>query len=173
MLVLLINSQKYNLQGEISMNLSKVVPLQINYKTIEDFKKFREYGLEELSMLEDLQANMIEDGTNSPFFGIYDGDQLIARISLYNIEAKYDKYFQPPQSFYELFKLEVLPEYIGKDLGTLLVKFAKSLGHPIKTNARNGSHEFWLKMGFSPVKYDPIRDRGENPYIWHPDGLVE
>lgn len=153
------------------MSLSNVVPLKINYKTIEDFKKFKEYGLEELSMLEDLQANMIEDGSNSPFFGIYDGEVLIARMSLYKIDSKYDRYFSPPQSFYELFKFEVLPEYRGTGLGSKLVKFAKSLGNPVKTNARNGSHDFWLKMGFSPVKYDPVRDRGENPYIWHPDGL--
>lgn len=148
-----------------------VVPLKINYKTIEDFKKFREYGLEELSMLEDLEANMIEDGTNSPFFGIYDGDSLIARMSLYKISSKYNKYFIRQEDYYELFKLEVLPEYRNKDLGTSLVKFAKSLGHPVKTNARNGSHDFWLKMEFSPAKYDPERDRGENPYLWHPDGL--
>jgi len=153
------------------MSLSNVIPLTINYKTIEDFKKFREYGLEELSMLDDLQANMIEDGTNTPFYGIYDGEELVARMSLYNVESKYDRYFNPPQSFYELFKLEVLPEYRGKKLGSTLVKYAKSLGHPIKTNARNASRDFWLKMEFSPVKYDPIRDRGENPYIWHPDGL--
>ncbi|OEF99302.1 GNAT family N-acetyltransferase [Vulcanibacillus modesticaldus] len=151
--------------------MSKVVPLKINYKTIEDFKKFREYGLEELSMLEDLEANMIEDGANSPFFGVYDDEKLVGRMSLYKVEAKYDKYFDPPEGYYELFKLEVLPEYRGKRIGSMLVKYAKSLGHPIKTNARNGSRNFWLKMGFSPVKYDPIRDRGENPYIWHPDGF--
>lgn len=155
------------------MTFSKVVPLKINYKTIEDFKKFREYGLEELSMLEDLEGNMIEGGANSPFFGIYDGENLVARMSLYNIGSKYDNYFNPSQNHYELFKLEVLPEYRGKKLGETLVKYAKSLGHPIKTNARNASHDFWLKMEFIPAKYDPIRDRGENPYIWHPDGLEE
>lgn len=153
------------------MTVSKVMPLKINFKTIEDFKKFREYGLEELSMLGDLHENMLEDGANSPFYGIYDEGELIARMSLYKTDAKYDQYFNPPQGYYELFKLEVLPAYRGTKLGTSLVTFAKSLGHPIKTNARNGSHNFWLKMDFQPVKYDPVRDRGENPYIWHPDGL--
>jgi len=150
---------------------AKVIPLKINFKTMEDFKKFREYGLEELSMLEDLEGNMIEDGGNSPFFGIYEGNQLVARMSLYKTDKKYDRYFNPPQDFYELFKLEVLPDYRGKQLGSALVTYAKSLGYPIKTNARNGSSKFWLKMGFQPVKYDPTRDRGENPYVWHPDGM--
>ncbi len=153
------------------MSLSKVVPLQINFKTMEDFKRFREYGLAELSMLEDLQANIIEDYVDSPFYGIYDGNDLVARTSLYKVEAKYDRYFNPSQNYFELFKLEVLPEYRGKKLGETLVKFAKSLGHPIKTNARNGSQNFWTKMDFIPVKYDASRDRGENPYLWHPDGL--
>lgn len=153
------------------MTFSKVVPLKLNFKTMQDFKRFREYGLQELSMLEDLEADMIEGGANSPFFGVYDGEELVARMSLYDVEAKYDTYFNPPQNYYELFKLEVLPEYRGSKLGSTIVNYAKSLGHPIKTNARYGSQNFWLKMGFVPVKYDPMRDRGENPYIWHPDGI--
>ncbi|CAM3415648.1 N-acetyltransferase [Hydrogenibacillus schlegelii] len=145
--------------------------LKINYKTLEEFKKFREYGLQELSMLEDLQANIIEDDADSPFYGIYDGDALVARMSLYLIDAKYDRYFDPPQDFYELMKLEVLPAYRGRGLGRMLVEHAKSLGKPIKTNARLGSAPFWEKLGFVPVKYDPERDRGENPYVWLPDGV--
>jgi hypothetical protein len=31
------------------------------------------------------------------------------------------------------------------------------------------SADFWDKMNFEPVKYDMARDKGENPYIWHPD----
>ncbi|GBF11999.1 N-acetyltransferase [Tepidibacillus infernus] len=153
------------------MALSKVLQLKVNYKTMDDFKKFREYGLAELAMLEDLEANLIEDEMNSPFFGIYDDDMLVGRMSLYRVDRKYDQFFSPPQDYYELFKLEVLPEYRNQKIGTALVKYAKSLGHPIKTNARNRSDDFWLKMEFVPVKYDMIRDRGENPYIWHPDGV--
>ncbi len=149
----------------------EVVRLNINYKTLEQFEKFREYGLEELSMLEDLKANIIEDDSDSPFYGIFDGDKLVARMSLYLIDAKYDRYFYPPQNYYELWKFEVLPEYRNQGLGTELVKFAKSLGLPIKTNARTRSDNFWLKLGFRPVKYNPIRDRGENPYIWLPTGV--
>ena len=153
------------------MSLSNVVPLKVNYRTMDDFKQFKEYGLEELSMLEDLQENLIEDEGNSPFFGVYDGDKLVGRMSLYRINRKYDPYFIPSQDHYELFKLEVIPEYRSKGIGKQLVKYAMSLGYPIKTNARNSSDNFWTALGFKPVKYDPSRDRGENPYLWHPDGI--
>jgi GNAT superfamily N-acetyltransferase len=151
----------------------EVKRLLINYKTLEEFQKFKEYGLEELSMLEDLQANIIEDDSNSPFYGIYYGDKLVARMSLYKISGKYDRYFSPAKGYYELWKLEVLPDYRDRNYGTDLVEFAKSFGIPIKTNARQASGDFWLKMGFKAVNYDPIRDRGENPYIWLPDGFTE
>lgn len=148
----------------------KVERLQINYKTLEEFQKFREYGLPELSMLEDLQDNLVEnDNYSSPFYGIYLQEQLVARMSLYEVDAKYDRYFSPPQTFYELWKLEVLPEYRGQGLGTALVQFAKSLNQPIKTNARHRSDPFWDQMGFIPCKYNPVRDRGESPYVWLPE----
>lgn len=153
------------------MSEPQVVRLKINYKTLEEFQKFREYGLQELSMLEDLQANIIENDSHSPFYGIYVDDQLVARISLYRIDGKYDRYFEPPQDYFELWKLEVLPQYREKDYGTALVNHAKSLGLPIKTNARCRSDQFWLKMGFQPANYDPGRDRGENPFVWVPAGV--
>ncbi|WP_038090067.1 N-acetyltransferase [Tumebacillus flagellatus] len=149
--------------------MPQVQSLQINYQTLEEFKKFRENGLEELSMLEDLRANMIEDNAVSPFYGIYEDGKLVARISLYKIGAKYNHYTETPTDFHELMKLEVLPGYKGKGYGTALVEFAKTLGLPIKTNVRLGAQDFFLKRGFQPVKYDPIRDRGENPYIWLPE----
>ena len=43
------------LKGEAHMGDVKVERLKINYKTLEEFQKFREYGLEELSMLDDLR----------------------------------------------------------------------------------------------------------------------
>jgi len=149
----------------------KVERLKINYKTLEEFQKFREYGLEELSMLDDLRQNIIENDSDSPFYGIYADNQLIARMSLYRIDGKYDRYFHPPQDYFELWKLEVLPKYRNQDYGTALVNHAKNMGLPIKTNSRCRADEFWLKMGFRPVKYNPIRDRGENPYFWTPEGV--
>lgn len=157
----------------LSVQDIKVKRLLINYKTLEEFQKFKEYGLEELSMLEDLQANIIEDDSNSPFYGVYYGDKLIARMSLYNISDKYDRYFEPSNGYLELWKFEVLPDYRHQGYGTALVEFAKSFGVPIKTNARQASGEFWTKMGFQPVKYNPVRDRGESPYIWMPNGTKE
>lgn len=151
----------------------KVEKLKINYKTLEDFKKFKQYGQQELSMLEDLEANMIENDSDSPFYGIYFGDKLVARMSLYQIQAKYDRYFEPRQDYLELWKLEVLPDYQGRGYGKALVEFAKTFGLPIKTNGRANSSEFWNSMGFTPVTYDVERDRGENPFVWYPTGVKE
>jgi GNAT superfamily N-acetyltransferase len=145
-----------------------VKKLKVNYKSLEEFKKFKEYGLQELSMLEDLEANIIENDSDSPFYGIYFGNKLVARMSLYQFDARFDKYFQPEQDYLELWKLEVLPDYQGRGYGTALVEFAKSFGLPIKTNPRVRSKEFWEKLGFTSVHYDMQRDLGENPLIWQP-----
>lgn len=145
-----------------------MVRLKINYKTLEEFKKFREHGLEELSMNEELQATLVEDDSHSPFYGIYEDGKLVARMSLYFIEARYDRYFSPARDHVELWKLEVLPGYKGMGFGRALVEYAMTLRVPIKTNVRYGAHDFFLKLGFQPVKYDLSRDRGENPYVWIP-----
>ncbi|RSD28123.1 N-acetyltransferase [Mesobacillus subterraneus] len=151
----------------------KVEKLKINYKTLEEFKKFKEYGHQELSMLEDLEANIVENDSDSPFYGIYFGDKLVARMSLYQVKKQFDRYFEPPQDYLELWKLEVLPNYQGKGYGKALVEFAKKFGQPIKTNPRVKSQDFWDKMGFTPVHYDVDRDRGENPLVWYPAGVTE
>ncbi|MCM3242960.1 N-acetyltransferase [Cytobacillus oceanisediminis] len=151
----------------------KVEKLKVNYKTLEEFKKFKEYGLQELSMLEDLEANIIENDSESPFYGIYFGDKLVARMSLYQIEARFDRYFEPAQDYLELWKLEVLPDYQNKGYGQKLVEFAKGFGLPIKTNPRVKSKVFWEKMGFESVNYDMERDLGENPLAWFPAGVKE
>jgi len=147
--------------------------LRINFKTLEEFEKFREYGAQELSMLEDLKDNIIENDSDSPFYGIYYGDKLVARMSLYKISKKFDRYFEPPQDYLELWKLEVLPAYQGQGFGKALVDFAKSFNLPIKTNPRQQSHGFWEKMGFEAVTYNTERDRGENPIVWYPPGVKE
>ncbi|OEF96086.1 N-acetyltransferase [Desulfuribacillus alkaliarsenatis] len=146
----------------------KVIQLQINYKTLEEFEKFREYGQEELYMREELEENIVENQNNSPFYGMYIGDKLVARMSLYKIDKKYDRYFNPPQDYYELCKLEVLPDYQKKGLGKKLIRFAQSLGCPIKVNVRCGANSYFQNLGFEPAKYNPVRDRAENPYIWEP-----
>ncbi|MEC5258167.1 N-acetyltransferase [Bacillus amyloliquefaciens] len=147
----------------------KIERLLINFKTLEEFKRFKEYGMQELSMLEDLQDNIIENDSTSPFYGIYFGDKLVARMSLYQVNGSANPYFDQRQDFLELWKLEVLPGYQNNGYGKALVDFAKSFRMPIRTNSRMKSAEFWNKMNFEPVKYDMSRDKGENPYIWHPD----
>lgn len=149
----------------------KVQKLKVNFKTLEEFKKFKEYGIQELSMLEDLEANIVENDSETPFYGVYYGDKLVARMSLYQIDAKFDRYFYPSQDYLELWKLEVLPDYQGKGYGKQLVVFAKSFGLPIKTNPRVKSSGFWEKMEFTNVDYDMERDRGENPLVWYPEGV--
>ncbi len=155
------------------MTKVKVQPLLVNYKTLEEFKHFKEYGHQELAMFEDLQSNIVENDSESPFFGIYYGNALVARMSLYRVPKKYDHYFEPPQDYLELWKLEVLPDYRGQGFGKALVDFAKNYQLPIKTNPRVRSHDFWEKMGFHKAKYDVERDLGENPLIWLPTGVEE
>lgn len=142
--------------------------LLVNYKTLEEFKEFKQYGLQELSMLEDLEAKMIENDSKSPFYGVYYGDKLVARMSLYKHSAKSDQYFTPPQDYLELWKLEVLTPYQKQGFGKILVDYAKSFNLPIKTNPRVHSHDFWDKMGFEPVTYNMERDLGQNPLVWEP-----
>lgn len=151
----------------------KVEKLLINYKTLEKFKYFKAYGNQELSMLEDLQSNIVENDSDSPFYGIYFGNNLVARMSLYKVKAKYDAYFKPSQDYLELWKLEVLPYYRGNGYGKALVEFAKKDNLPVKTNPRINSQGFWGKMGFQKAKYEMERDLGENPYIWMPEGVNE
>ena len=148
----------------------KIEKLKVNYKTLEEFKKFKEYGLQELSMLEELEANIIENDSDSPFYGIYYGDKLVARMSLYQVEAKFDRYFTPQQEYLELWKLEVITNYQGKGFGKTLVDFAKGFGLAIKTSPRVNSQGFWEKMSFTPVQYETGRDLGQNPLIWKPFG---
>jgi len=142
-----------------------VEKLLINYKTLEEFKRFREYGNQELSMLEDLQNNIVENDSESPFYGVYYGDTLIARMSLYKVKEKYDEYFEPAQDYLTLWKLEVLPAYRGKGYGKALVNYAKQFRLPIKTNPLINSHDFWEKMDFRKAAYNMERDIGENPLL--------
>lgn len=78
----------------------KIERLLINFKTLEEFKRFKEYGMQELSMLEDLQDNIIENDSTSPFYGIYFGDKLVARMSLYQVNGGANPYFDQRQDFW-------------------------------------------------------------------------
>lgn len=145
----------------------KIEKLKINYKTLEEFKKFKEYGLQELSMLEDLEANIIENNSESPFYGIYFGNKLVARMSLYEIDSKSDQYFKQPQGYLEIWKLEVLSDYQLRGYGEALVNFAKSFNLPIKTNPRVKSKIFWDKMGFV-IDSELCTNHSNPPLFWFP-----
>ena len=105
----------------------KVERLLVNFKTMEEFKKFKEYGMQELSMLEDLEENIIENNSQSPFFGVYFGDSLVARMSLYKKDANSDHYFDGQEIILYFGSLEVLPGFQGKGIGKALVEFRKKL----------------------------------------------
>ncbi|WP_100330815.1 N-acetyltransferase [Bacillus xiapuensis] len=131
--------------------------LKLNFKTMEEFTSFKEYGLEELSMLEELQYTMVEDHSHSPFYGIYFGDQLVARMCLYVKTNGADLLPNDSDRYLEIWKLEVLPQYQHRGLGLQLVNFAKSFEIPILTKARVKSHDFWRKMGFTPLSENSSR----------------
>lgn len=157
----------------IELTNVKVERLLINYKTLEDFKQFQAYGNQEESMLEDLKNEMVESDSQSPFYGIYFGKTLVARMSLYKRSKEYDHYFNPPQDYLVLWKLEVLHEFRNGGYGRMMVDFAKSFNLPIKTNPFKEANEFWERMGFEAASYNIERDFGENPYIWMPEGVRE
>ena len=145
----------------------EIVKLKVNYKTLEEFKKFKEYGIQELSMSEDLEANIIENDSESPFYGIYFSDKLVARMSVYQVSGKYNRYFEPPVDYLEIWKLEVLLEYQGQGYGTALVKFRKGVWicrlKQIHVSNQEVSGRKWVLI---PLTMNMDRDLGENPLIW-------
>ena len=145
------------------MGFPKVERLLINYKTLDEFKKFKGCGAQELSMLEELQANIIEKDSESPFYGIYYGGSLIARMSLY-MKRNGGEPFEITGTYLELYKLEVLPTFQKQGFGEMLVNYAKGLQFPIKTIARIHSAGFWDKLNFHPVSV-PDGDF----YVWNPE----
>lgn len=144
------------------MYIPKVERLCINFKTLENFKQFKGSGSQELSMLEDLQANIIENDSESPFYGIYFGESLVARMSLYKQHSFVEG------TYLELFKLEVLPEFKRRGFGTALVDYAKSIKLPIKTVARTHSKEFWEKQGFFQEENNQV-----DMFLWNPNTAVD
>ncbi|SFC75139.1 MULTISPECIES: GNAT family N-acetyltransferase [Bacillaceae] len=135
------------------MNI-KIERLQINFKTLEQFQQFSGYGLQELSMLEDLESNLIDNEFQSPFYGIYLGKALIARMSLYT-------HSENNEELIEINKMEVLPYYQKNGYGKELVNFAKSFKKTIKTIPRANSNEFWKKQGFIEADSEFV--------IWKPE----
>lgn len=62
--------------------MSEIKRLEINYKTDELFENFRAFGNKDLYMVNELNGQMIDASSDSPFYGIFVGDQLGARMAL-------------------------------------------------------------------------------------------
>ncbi|EHL76787.1 MULTISPECIES: N-acetyltransferase [Bacillus] len=143
----------------------KVENLKVNFKTLEEFTQFKEYGLQELSMLEELEYSLVEDAAASPFYGIYFGDKLVARMCLYVKDGHLDGAIQEYDKHLEIWKLEVLPQYQFKGYGRMLVDYAKHFNLPIVTRPRVKSQDFWVRMGFQSLSEDSSR------LVWIPDSI--
>lgn len=63
--------------------MTKVVHLDINYRTEELFEEFRNFGNKDLYMVDELHGEMIDASSDSPFYGIYVGEKIGARMALY------------------------------------------------------------------------------------------
>ena len=88
--------------------MSDVKRLEINYKTDELFEDFREFGNKDLYMVEEFNGQMIDASSDSPFYGIFVGDKLAARMALLNKGEVEESYFPDCDDYLLLWKLEVL-----------------------------------------------------------------
>lgn len=152
--------------------MSEIKHLAINYKTAEDFKKFGEYGTQELQMMEELKGNVIDADIDSPFYGIYVGENLAARMCLYRKEDDNRPIFDPPHDYLVIWKLEVLEKYRGRGFGSELIDYVKGQNMPIKAISRQNARSFFEDHGFETLKYDIERDLADNALIWFPEGYT-
>lgn len=147
----------------------KVNNLAINYKTAEEFKKFREYGSQELHMMNELEANVIDANIDSPFYGIYQGDELAARMCLYRREDTDHPIDEDTSDYLVIWKLEVLEKYQGRGFGSAMIDYAKSFNLPIKAISRfENSRKFFGKHNFQGHDYDIDRDLADESLMWYP-----
>lgn len=148
------------------MRMGNVKHLDINYKTDELFADFRETSNPNLAMIDELAGEMIDASSDSPFYGIFIGEKIGARMALYENGEVEEKHFPDYDKYLILWKLEVLPSYQSRGLGTELVDYAKSAQLPIKALARNKSRDFFVKHGFKDLHSN--NDEGYDELIWEP-----
>ena len=146
--------------------MSNVKRLDINYKTDELFEDFRNFGNEDLYLVDELRGEMIDASSDSPFYGIYVGDRLGARMALYRKGEVEEVYFSDFDDYNILWKLEVLRDFQGCGYGEALLDFAKEQGQPIKVIARNQSKNFFIKHGFKDIEQQ--NKDGHDILIWTP-----
>lgn len=146
--------------------MSEVKRLDINYKTDELFEDFRNFGNKDLYLVDELRGEMIDASSDSPFYGIYVGDRLGARMALYRKGEVEEEHFPNFDDYLVIWKLEVLKDFQNRGYGTDLLDFAKTQGLPIKVIARNQSKQFFLKHGFNDLE----QQNNENHDIltWEP-----
>ena len=109
---------------------------------------------------------MIDASSDSPFYGIYVGDRLGARMALYRKGEVEEVYFSDFDDYNVLWKLEVLRDFQGRGYGKALLDFAKEQGQPIKVIARNQSKDFFIKQGFKDIELQ--NKDGHDVLIWTP-----
>lgn len=146
--------------------MSNVKRLDINYKTDKLFEDFRNFGNEDLYLVDELRGEMIDASSDSPFYGIYVGDRLGARMALYRKGEVEEVYFSDFDDYNVLWKLEVLRDFQGRGYGKALLDFAKEQGQPIKVIARNQSKDFFIKQGFKDIELQ--NKDGHDVLIWTP-----
>ena len=105
--------------------MGEVKHLQINYKTDELFADFREFGNKNLYMIEELKGQMIDASSDSPFYGIFVGNKLVARMALLDKGEVEETYFPNSNDYILLWKLEVLDTYQRRGYAKQLLNFAK------------------------------------------------
>ncbi|MGW9855709.1 GNAT superfamily N-acetyltransferase [Staphylococcus hominis] len=147
--------------------MTKVHHLEINYKTDELFKTFRELGNKDLYMVEEFKGQMIDASSDSPFYGIFNGDNLVARMALLKKGDVEESYFPNYDDYLLLWKLEVLDAYQQRGYGQALIDYAKSLQLPIKAIARQDSKAFFTHHEFKDV--NSKNPEGFDILVWYPN----
>ncbi|WP_426703833.1 N-acetyltransferase [Staphylococcus shinii] len=146
--------------------MSSVKRLDINYRTDELFEDFRNFGNEDLYLVDELRGEMIDASSDSPFYGVYVGDRLGARMALYRKGDVEEKHFPNFDDYNVLWKLEVLRDFQNRGYGKVLLDFAKDQGLPIKVIARNQSKQFFIKHGFTDL--EEANKEGHDVLVWSP-----
>ncbi|MDH9160334.1 MULTISPECIES: N-acetyltransferase [Staphylococcus] len=147
--------------------MSNVKHLDINYKTDELFEDFRNFGNEDLYLVDELRGEMIDASSDSPFYGVYVGDRLGARMALYRKGEVEEVHFPEYDDYNIIWKLEVLRDFQDRGYGTALLNHAKVQGLPIKVIARNQSKDFFIKQGFKDL--GETNKDGHDVLIWSPE----
>ncbi|RIO58626.1 N-acetyltransferase, partial [Mammaliicoccus sciuri] len=132
--------------------MTSVKRLDINYRTDELFEDFRNFGNGDLYLVDELRGEMIDASSDSPFYGVYVGDRLGARMALYRKGDVEETHLPNFDDYNVLWKLEVLRDFQNRGYGKALLDFAKDQGLPIKVIARNQSKPFFIKHGFTDLE---------------------